>query len=140
MGYLGPNTGSIMKRIKRMNVYSMKRIAYQALNRLREIHNKLYVHRDIKPDNILFGNKYDSHTIYLIDFGLTTSYRKTGSKARKMFQSLVGTARYCPISSHLGQEQYPKDDLESLGYVLLYLVAGGLPWDQEETKDDEQFF
>lgn len=87
------------------------------------------MHRDLKPDNILLGNKYDSHSIYLIDFGLTNSYKKNTEKARKIYQSIIGTAKYCPIASHLGLEQYPKDDLESLGYVLLYLVRGVVPWE-----------
>lgn len=111
MGCLGPSTTVVIKRIKKMNIYSMKKIAYQAIKKLKEMHSKLYVHRDIKPDNILFGNKYDSHSIYLIDFGLTTNYRKKCTKPRKILQSLVGTARYCPLASHLGIEQFPKDDL-----------------------------
>jgi serine/threonine protein kinase len=74
------------------------------------------------------GNKYDSHSVYLIDFGLTCTYKKNCNRGRKVFNSIVGTVKYCPISSHLGLEQYPKDDLESLGYVLLYLIAGGTPW------------
>jgi hypothetical protein len=51
-------------------------------------------------------------------------------------QGLVGTAKYCPIASHYGLEQYPKDDLESLGYVLLYYVTGSLPWDKVNSEKD----
>lgn len=99
MGCLGPSTGSIMKKIKKMGIFSMKKIAYEVLQKLIEIH-KNYVHRDIKPDNILLGNKYDSHSIYLIDFGLATVYKKRTIKVRKVLEGVVGTAKYCPLVSH----------------------------------------
>jgi len=119
----------ILGKIGKMNSYSMKRIAYQLLAQIREIHELGYVHRDLKPDNILLGNKYNSHSIYLIDFGLAISFKPNSQKARKIYKSIVGTAKYCPLASHAGLEQYPKDDLESLGYVLLYFLKGSLPWD-----------
>lgn len=53
---------------------------------------------------------------------------------------IVGTAKYCPIASHLGLEQHPKDDLESLGYALLYYVLGELPWGNLEAESDEELF
>jgi len=48
----------------------------------------------------MFGNYYDSHTVFLVDFGLTTKYRLEVSKPRKMYEGVVGTARYCSIAVH----------------------------------------
>lgn len=84
MGCLGPNTGVIMKKIKKMNIYCMKKIAHQVLQKLKEVHDRGYVHRDIKPENIVIGNKYDAHSVYLIDFGLTTVFRRNVAKPRRV--------------------------------------------------------
>jgi len=98
--------------------------------RLEYLHSKNYVHRDIKPDNFCIGST-DTHTIYLIDFGLATKYKnsKTGEHyLNECHNSLTGTARFASLCAHKGETQTRKDDLEGLGYVLLYFLKGSLPW------------
>lgn len=105
------------------------------------MHGKGLIHRDVKPDNFLAGTSRNRGLIYIIDFGLSKRFRdsKTGDHiAYRSGKSLTGTARYASLNTHLGIEQSRRDDLESLGFVLLYLLRGSLPWQGLKARDKQQ--
>ena len=118
-------------------------IALQMLNRIENIHKHFFIHRDIKPENFLIGSKEKSNIIFLIDFGLSKKYKDSKTNQHipyKERKNLTGTLRYMSINNHFGIEQSRRDDLESIGYVLIYFLRGNLPWQGIKTKCNDKHY
>lgn len=84
MTLLGENLQDIIDKSS-ISLVDMKRIAYQCVLRLKELHERGFVHRDLKPENILMGNQNTPHKIYIVDFGLSSNYKRTVTTARKVY-------------------------------------------------------
>lgn len=96
------------------------------------------MHRDIKPDNFAIGLDGAANTIFLFDFGLSKSYYDSmdrGHILNRGNKRLIGTVRYASVNTHMGYEQSRRDDLESLGYTLVYFMQGRLPWQGVQGPD-----
>ena len=136
---LGENTEKIFsdnndlynEKIRKKIIKDVCMIAIQLIDRLEFIHSKYIIHRDLKPENIMLDLKTQS-IVYLIDFGMAKKYRSGKTKKHVKFSipyRLTGTARYCSVNALKGTEQSRRDDLESAGYVLIYLALNKqLPW------------
>ncbi|RZC29994.1 Casein kinase 1-like protein 3 isoform C [Glycine soja] len=112
-----------------------------AMTRIEYVHSKGFLHRDIKPDNFLMGLGRKANQVYIIDFGLAKRYRDSSTNRHIPYRenkNLTGTARYASCNTHLGIEQSRRDDLESLGYVLLYFLRGSLPWQNLKAATKKQ--
>jgi len=126
--------------IKKMTVNCVGKLGLQMIEILEYIHNKHIIHRDIKPDNFVMGKGEKSKYLYLLDFGLAKKYRSsTTLKHYPMTKkkNLTGTARYASINALNGLTQSRRDDLEAVGYVLLYFLRGKLPWQGLHVKNKE---
>ena len=136
---------SLEKKLNKCNrkfsLLTVLMIGEQLVTRLEFIHSKNYLHRDIKPDNFLVGRGHKNNIIYAIDFGLAKKYKdpKTGLHIPyRDGKNLTGTARYASTNTHLGMEQSRRDDIEALGYMLLYFLKGTLPWQGMVLKDPKR--
>lgn len=139
MDLLGPNLETIMKKMPNEK-FSMKTslmIALQIITRLIDLHTKGFLHRDMKPENFVIGQKGKERIIYLIDFGLSKKFINEKTFEHIPFRdkrAVLGTVRYISMNTHLGYEQSRRDDLESLAYILIYFIMGELPWQNVKTK------
>ena len=146
MELLGKSLDKIFNELpkKRMSIRCVCNIAYQLITIFEVVHNCNLIHRDIKPANIAIGREEKSKFIYLLDFGLSKKYRSSRTKKHFPFKKnnkLIGNARYSSINALNGGTQSRRDDLESLGYLLVYLILGRLPWQGfiSHSKEDKYY-
>ena len=140
MQLLDKSLEDIFNARKKFSFKTASMLAYQMLTVLQYIHERHVIHRDIKPDNFALGYGELNAYLYLVDFGLAKKYRS--SKTLKHYpyikkKKLTGTARYASIHAMEEMEQSRRDDLEAVGYVLIYFIRGNLPWQGLKLKSKE---
>jgi casein kinase 1 len=125
----------------RLSLKTVLMLADQMISCVEYIHTKNFIHRDIKPDNFVMGLNENSNQVFVIDYGLAKKYRDQHTHMHIPYvegKSLTGTARYASVGALRGLEQSRRDDLESLGFVWLYLLRGSLPWMGLTGRDQKQ--
>lgn len=123
---------------KRRSGYSMEmlvKIGTSLIKRLKHLHKAGYVHRDIRPHNVLFGAQpglsESQQEIYLIDFGISQRFLKSDGRhiEKRKDRRLAGNKVFASSSYHKNTLHSRRDDLESFLYLIAFLLKGYLPWD-----------
>lgn len=134
---LGESLQSIKNSKGTFSLKLVLQIGIQIISILKTIHDKGLVHRDIKPDNFLVGKNEKNKQIFIIDFGFCKTFMNNNMHIKmKNTKSVIGSLTYASVNAHNLIELSRRDDLESLGYMLIYFLKGELEWQKiEDTKN-----
>jgi len=115
--------------------YPLNKIIKSLLSNIKHIHSAFVLHRDIKPQNIMFKNK----EIFLVDFGLSSTYIDDDKRhvPEKKDVHILGTPKYASINLHNGFSASRRDDIISLIYTFLFAIKKSLPWENALGESDE---
>ncbi|KPM07685.1 casein kinase I-like protein [Sarcoptes scabiei] len=154
---LGPNLEDVLEANNScFSVRTTTQIAIMILEIMRYVHSKKIIFCNVKPENFCLGrpNTPQANQIYMIGLinaklfetsdsrhipknpGLTIISSSSNENATNGEKFLIepkrfgvyGTPRYMSLNAHKGKELSRRDDLESIGYMLIYFIHGKLPW------------
>jgi len=138
---LGDSINSHIEHNGKMNLDIVLSIGIKMLDIIKFIHDKGLIHRDIKPDNFLFGldtnGNINIERVYLIDFGFCKSYKTIDGEHNDNTQltKIIGTPNYISINVHNLHQPSRRDDIESTIYIMIYMLLGYLDWEKERSEE-----
>eukprot|EP00928_Gymnodinium_smaydae_P061760 TRINITY_DN45773_c0_g1_i1.p1 TRINITY_DN45773_c0_g1~~TRINITY_DN45773_c0_g1_i1.p1 ORF type:complete len:344 (+),score=30.30 TRINITY_DN45773_c0_g1_i1:80-1033(+) len=135
---LGPSLQELFESNgRRFSLKTVLMLADQMISCVESVHNKGIIHRSIKPGHFVTGLRMEVNEVYLLDFGLAKSYVDPKLKTHVSLAEDThpqGPPPFVSVGGHHGLRLSRRDDLESVGYVLMYFLRGDLPWEGTQVS------
>lgn len=132
--YVGPDLTFHSRFYGELGFGAVAAVARSVGAALKYIHERRYVHSDVKPKNIAarwpVGTPAPEQVV-LLDFGLATPLDRASARP---LGTIAGTEAYASIQVHRGDALKPQDDYSSLVYTLRFIESGVLPWTSRSGK------
>ncbi|TAL07516.1 MAG: serine/threonine protein kinase, partial [Porticoccaceae bacterium] len=124
----GETLTDTLRRGEKLPIKTVLQAALQLASALDYAHSMGVVHRDIKPDNIIF--KVENSSVKIADFGIA---RRSNPEIHEATQAgmILGTPRYMSPEQARGESVDGRSDLFSLGVVLYEMLTGHKAFDAE---------
>ena len=140
MDYIGPSLQDCLDKCDGcFTLGTTLKISIQILNILKQIHEKGIVLRYLKPENMVIGTEENKDYVYIIDFDLAKKINGDWDNIKEeKAEHIKGNIYFMSINIHNRIEASRRDDIESLGYNLIYFMKGKFPWyklDEKEIKE-----
>jgi len=127
--YLGGGSlRSLLDAGNRLSPSQALLVGLETVRALDHAHRQGFVHRDVKPANLLFG---DDARLRVADFGLARAIAEAGWT--EPTGAVLGTARYASPEQARGESVDGRSDLYSLALVLVEAVTGAVPFSADTT-------
>ena len=108
---------------KKLDVKTAVGIAEKILDALECAHNAGYIHRDVKPQNIML---LADGSIKMMDFGIA---RFSRAQSQTVSDKAIGSVHYISPEQAKGERTDARTDIYSVGVMLYEMLSGRLPFD-----------
>ena len=130
MDLLGPSIEDFFQICqRRFTLKTVLMLADQMISRMEYLHSKDFIHRSVKPEDFLMGVKGSSNIVHLIDYGFSKRFQSQIFKEHigknKRIKYLHGSPNFDSVNVHSGMGHSRRDDMVSIGYILMYFNLGG---------------
>ena len=124
----GPNLRQILDSKDRLPVDRAVTIFLQLCDALSHIHKADFIHRDLKPDNVIIRDtSFQKDFVTLIDFGIAKRLNEPLHRKLTVDGTVVGTPAYMSPEQILGNKLDVRTDIYSMGILMFRVLTGQLP-------------